>query len=58
MSGNGTNGTRIWRFKKVDILFVVGVGTFVYGAIIRDLSVMIAGAGVAGIPLTQRGDGK
>jgi hypothetical protein len=50
------NGSRIWRFRKVDILFVVGVGLIVYGAVIIRIELIIAGAGVAGIPLTQRGD--
>lgn len=52
------NDTRIWKWKKVDVLFVVGIGTFLYGVAIRDLSVMFAGAGIAGIPLAQRGDSK
>jgi hypothetical protein len=50
------NGSRLWRFRKVDILFVVGIGLLVYGAVIVRIELVIAGAGVAGIPLTQRGD--
>lgn len=47
---------RIWRWRKVDILFLVGVGLIVYGAAIVRVEIIVAGAGVAGIPLTQRGD--
>lgn len=54
---NGSNGGgRIWRWKKVDVLFLVGVGLIVYGAALRDVAIIFAGTGVAGIPLTQRGD--
>lgn len=55
MNWNG-NGTRIWRWRKVDVLFLVGVGLIVYGAYIVRVEIIIAGAGIAGIPLTQRGD--
>lgn len=47
---------RIWRWRKVDILFVVGIGLIVYGAALVKVELIVAGAGVAGIPLTQRGD--
>ncbi|MDQ5821957.1 MAG: hypothetical protein M3540_11000 [Actinomycetota bacterium] len=50
------NGSRIWRFRKVDILFLLGVGLVVYGAVIVRVEIIVAGAGIAGIPLTQRGD--
>jgi hypothetical protein len=50
------NGSRIWRWRKVDILFLVGVALIVYGAAIVRVEILIAGAGIAGIPLTQRGD--
>ena len=55
MQGNG-NGDRIGGFKKVDILFVVGVGMIIYGAVIKRLDLIVAGTGIAGIPLAQRGD--
>lgn len=50
------NGSRIWRFRKVDVLFLIGVGLIVYGAVIVRVEIIVAGAGIAGIPLTQRGD--
>lgn len=50
------NGTRIWRFRKVDILFLLGVALVVYGAAIVRVELVVAGAGIAGIPLAQRGD--
>jgi hypothetical protein len=51
-----SNGGRIWRWRKVDVLFLVGIGLIIYGAAIVRVEVIIAGAGIAGIPLTQRGD--
>jgi hypothetical protein len=51
-----TNGNRIWRWRKVDILFLVGLGLIVYGAAIVKIEIIVAGAGISGIPLTQRGD--
>jgi hypothetical protein len=50
------NGSRIWRFRKVDVLFVVGLGLIGYGAYFFRVELVVAGAGIAGIPLTQRGD--
>jgi hypothetical protein len=50
------NGSRIWRFRKVDVLFVVGLGLIVYGAVTFHIEYCVAGGGIAGIPLTQRGD--
>ena len=50
------NGSRLWRWRKVDILFIVGVGLIVYGTIRRQIEIIVAGAGLSGIPLTQRGD--
>jgi hypothetical protein len=47
---------RIWRWRKVDVLFLVGVGLILYGAAIVRVEIIVAGAGIAGIPLTQRGD--
>lgn len=55
MAFNG-NGSRIWGFRKVDILFLVGVGGIVYGFAVGRIELIVAGAGIAGIPLTQRGD--
>jgi hypothetical protein len=50
------NDSRIWRWKKVDILFLVGVGIIVYGTVRRQIEIIVAGGGLSGIPLTQRGD--
>jgi hypothetical protein len=53
---------RIWRWRKVDILFVVAIGLVVGGALMvgvgnaLGLSLVVAGLGAAGIPITQRGD--
>jgi hypothetical protein len=47
---------RIWRWRKVDVLFLAGVGLIVYGAAIVQVEIIVAGAGIAGIPITQRGD--
>lgn len=55
MTLNG-NGSRIWKWRKVDVLFLVGVGLIVYGAAIRAVEIIVAGAGISGIPLTQRAD--
>lgn len=50
------NGSRIWRWRKVDILFIVGIALIVYGTVRRQIEIIVAGAGLSGIPLTQRGD--
>jgi hypothetical protein len=50
------NGGRIWRWRKVDILFMVGLALIGYGAYYFRIELVVAGAGIAGIPLTQRGD--
>lgn len=50
------NGNRIWRWRKVDILFVAGLGLIVYGAVVMRIDIIFAGAGIAGVPLMQRGD--
>lgn len=52
------NGDRIWRWRKVDILFVVGVALILYGAVRGMLEIIVAGAGISGIPLTQRSGDK
>lgn len=54
--GLAGNGNRIWRWRKVDLLFLIGLGGIVYGFAVRDVALIVAGAGIAGIPLTQRGD--
>lgn len=50
------NGSRIWRWKKADILFLVGIGLVIYGAAVRDVALIMAGLGVVGVPIFQRGD--
>lgn len=52
-----TRSRRRWNVQKVDVLFVVGVGLIIYGAVIRDVSIIVAGAGITGIPITQRQQG-
>ena len=51
-----TGDGRIWRWRKVDVLFVVGVALILYGTVRGMVEIIVAGAGIAGIPLTQRGD--
>jgi hypothetical protein len=51
-----SNGGRIWRWRKVDILFLIGLGLIAYGAYTFHIELVVAGAGISGIPLTQRGD--
>lgn len=46
-----------WTPQKVDVLFVVGVALIIYGAVIRDVSIIVAGTGISGIPVTQRQNG-
>jgi hypothetical protein len=53
---NFENGGRIWRLRKVDILFVVGIGLMVYGAARGRIDIVMVGGAAVGIPLTQRGD--
>jgi hypothetical protein len=50
------NGNRIWRWRKVDLLFLMGLALIAYGAARLAIEFVVAGAGIAGIPLTQRGD--
>jgi hypothetical protein len=50
------NVERIWRWRKVDVLFLIGVGLILYGAARVRVEIIVAGAGLAGIPLAQRGD--
>jgi hypothetical protein len=47
---------KIWKWRKVDVLFLVGIGLIVYGAIIVRVELIVAGGGIAGIPVVQRGD--
>lgn len=57
MAINGKkNGDRIWRWKKVDVLFVVAIGIVIYGAVTHDVAVIVAGTGLFAIPLSHRGD--
>jgi hypothetical protein len=57
-----SNGGRIWKWRKVDVLFLVGVGLMIAGAAatvagnVLGISLVFAGGGVCGIPFTQRGD--
>lgn len=53
---DGSNGSRLWRWKKIDILFLAGIGVIVYGTATAHVEVIVAGAGIAGLPLTLRGD--
>lgn len=55
MTKNG-NGDKIWRWKKSDVLFVVGIAIMVYGGFMGRIDVIIAGGGVIGLPFTIRGD--
>lgn len=51
-NGNGHgNGTKLGPFKKLDILFLIGIGVIVYGAVIKRVDIMFAGGGIAGVPL-------
>lgn len=50
------NGGRIWKWRKVDVLFLVGLGLIAYGAYTFHIELVVAGAGISGIPLTQRSD--
>jgi hypothetical protein len=52
------NGSRLGPFRKIDVLFVLGVALIVYGAVTFHIEIVVAGAGISGIPLTQRGDGR
>jgi hypothetical protein len=55
MNSTSNNG-RIWRWRKVDVLFIVGLAMISYGIATHWLELIIAGGGLSGIPLTQRGD--
>jgi hypothetical protein len=55
VNGNG-NDDRIWRWRKVDVLFVLGCLTAIYGLVKGRTDMVIAGGGLAAIPFTQRGD--
>lgn len=50
------NGGRIWKWRKVDVLFLVGLALIFYGAYTFHIELVVAGAGISGIPLTQRAD--
>lgn len=50
------NGDRIWRWRKVDILFVVGIAVILYGAARGRIDIIAAGTGITALPLTQRVD--
>lgn len=52
----GGNDDKLWRWRKVDIMFIVGIAVIVYGVLKLRIEIGILGAGIAGIPLTQRGD--
>lgn len=52
------NNGRIGKWRKSDILFLVGIGLIVYGAARLRLDLLVAGAGIAGIPIAQRQDEK
>lgn len=55
LNGDG-NGTRFWKWKKVDILFLLGVLVMIYAVVSGpNLGLFAAGFGVAGSPLMLRG---
>jgi hypothetical protein len=50
------NGGRIFRIRKADILFIVGIGLLIYGAVTHDGIIALIGGGAVGIPIAQRVD--
>lgn len=50
------NSDRIWRWRKVDVLFLVGIAVIIYGAARGRVDIIAAGTGILALPLTQRAD--
>lgn len=58
INGKDKNGDRIWRFRRTDVLFVVGTGGMIYGFYIRDLPTVWAGFTITGAGYFARGNTK
>lgn len=56
MAAINNNGSRFWKWRKVDVLIAVGLGLIVYGAVIRDITWALLGLGSLGGPVAARGD--
>lgn len=55
LNGKEQNG-KIGRFKKYDILFVVGIIIMLWGALNLNPGIVIAGLTVTGLPIALRKD--